>query len=119
MLYTAGASVLERAKRKLKTYHIVRGCGNDVVVPDMVDLDQYRSGVLTWDGLKVNYLAKLMRPEADEWMKHVAEEAVSVDVVLVDEEKDAEHSCRKLLAEMMMSMFSGRLKLKHMGELTG
>ena len=118
MLYTESVSVLKRIKRKVKVYYIVKDQGNDDVVPDQVDLDQYRSQVLTWEGLKVNYLAKLMRPEADEWMRRVSEEAVSDDVALVDEEKDVEHSCRKFLAEMMVSMFSGRLKLRYVGELT-
>ena len=118
MLYTASVSALKRIKRKVKVYHIIKNHGNDAVVPDQVDLDQYRSRVLTWEGLRVNYLAKLMRPEADEWMRRVSEEAVSIDVVLVDEEKDAGHSCRKFLAEMMVSMFSGRLKLRYVGELT-
>ena len=118
MLYTESVSALKRIKRKVKVYYIVKDHGNDVVVPDQVDLDQYRSQVLTWEGFKVNYLAKLMRPEADEWMSRISEEAVSNDVVLVDEEKDAEHSCRKFLAEMIVNMFSGRLKLRYAGELT-
>ena len=118
MLYTTGVSALSRIKMKVKVYYVVKDHGNDVVVPDQVDLDQYRSRALTWEGFEVNYLAKLMRSEADEWMRRVSEEAVSDDVVLVDEEKDAEHSCRKFLAEMMVSMFSGRLKLCYMGELT-
>jgi len=118
MLYTSSVSALKRIKRKVKVYYILKDHGNDVVVPDQADLDQYRSRVLTWEGFKVNYLAKLMRSEADEWMRHVSEEAVSDDVVLVDEEKDDEHSCRKFLAEMMVSMFSGRLKFRYMGKLT-
>jgi len=118
MLYTTSVSAFKRIKRKVKVYYIVKDHGNDVVMPDRVDLDHYRSRVLTWEGFKVNYLAKLMRPEADEWMRRVSEEAVSNDVVLVDEEKDTEHSCRKFLAEMMVSMFSGRLKFHYMGELT-
>ena len=118
MLYTTSISALKRIKRKVKVYYIIKDHGNDVVVPDQVDLDHYRSRVLTWDGFKVNYLAKLMRPEADEWMRHVSKEAVSEDVVLVDEEKDVEYSYRKLLAEMMVNMFSGHLKLRYVGELT-
>jgi len=118
MLYTTSVSSLKRIKRKVKVYYIVKDHGNDAVIPDLVDIDQYRSGVLTWEGFKVNYLAKLMRSDAVEWMRRVSVEAVSEDAVLVDEEKDAEYSCRKLLAEMMMNMFSGHLRLRYVGELT-
>jgi len=117
VLYTACVSVLEKVKRKVKVHYLVRNHGNDVVVPDQPDLDQFRNGVLTWQGFKVNYLAKLMRPEAEEWMKRVSGEASSGDVVLVDEEEDVEHCYRVLLAEMMMNMFSGKMKLRYMGEL--
>ena len=117
MLYTACISVLEKSKRKVKVYYLMRSHGNDVVVPDQLDLDQFRNGVLTWQGFKVNYLAKLMRPEAEEWMKRVSGEASSEGVVLVDEEEDTEHCYRILLAEMMMNMFSGKMKLHYMGEL--
>ena len=116
MLYTACVSVLEKVKRKMKLYHVIGNHGNDVVVPDQQDLDQYRNGVVTWGGFKVNYLAKLMRPEAEEWMKRVSGEAISEDVVLVSEE-DVEHCYRILLAEMMINMFSGQMNVRYMGEL--
>jgi len=118
MLYTANVSAIKRIKRKVKVYYILRNHGNDVVVPDQLDLDHYKSQALTWEGFRVNYLARLMRPEADEWMRRVSEEAVPNDVVLADEEADAKYSYRKLLAEMMVNMFSGRLKLLYAGELT-
>ena len=117
MLYTACVSVLEKVKRKMKVYHVMKNRGNDVVVPDQQDLDQYRNGALTWKGFKVNYLAKLMRPEAEEWMKRVSGEAASEDVVLVGEEEDVEHCYRILLAEMMINMFSGQMNVRYMGEL--
>lgn len=117
MLYTACVSVLEKVERKMKPYYVMKNHGNDVVVPDQVDLDQYRNGVMTWEGFRINYLAKLMRPEADEWMRRVSVEAVSEDVVLVSDEEDVEHCCRILLAEMMVNMFSGQMKLRYMGEL--
>jgi len=114
VLYTAVASVkIER----MKVYRLIRNYGNDAVVPDKLDLDQYRSGMLTWEGLRVSYLAKLMRSEAEEWMRRVSAEAVSHDVVLVSDERDYEHSCRGLLAEMIMSMFSGGKSLRYAGEL--
>ena len=117
MLYTTSLSNLEKIKRKLKPYYIMKNRGNDVVLPDQSDLEQYRNGVLTWQGFRVNYLAKLMRPEAEEWMKRVSGEAVSEDVVLVSEEEDIEHYYRIQLAEMMISMFSGQMNVRYMGEL--
>ena len=117
MLYTSSLSVFEKSKRKLKPYYVMKNRGNDVVTPDQLDLEQYRNGMLTWQGFKVNFLAKLMRPEAEEWMKRVSGEAVSEDVVLVSEEEDVEHCYRIMLAEMMISMFSGRMNVRYMGEL--
>jgi uncharacterized protein YeaO (DUF488 family) len=117
MLHTSSLSVLEKSKRKLKLYYVMKNRGNDVVVPDQLDLEQYRKGVLTWQGFRVNYLAKLMRPEAEKWMKRVSGEAVSEDVVLVSEEEDVEHCYRIFLAEMMISMFSGHMNIRYMGEL--
>ena len=117
MLYTSNLFILKKSKRKLKPYYVMENRGNDVVVPDQLDLEQYRNGVLTWQGFKVNFLAKLMRPEAEEWMKRVSGEAVSEDVVLVGEEEDVEHCYRILLAEMMINMFSGQMNVRYMGEL--
>jgi len=93
--------------------------GNDVIVPDYSDLEQYRKGTLTWEGFKLSYLAKLMKPETEELMKHIATEAVSHDVVLVSDEKGKEHLYRSLLAEMIMNMFSGNMNLQYAGELKG
>jgi len=117
MLYTCSLSMLEKIKRKLKLYYVMKDRGNDVVVPDQSDLEQYGNGVLTWSGFKVNYLAKLMRAEAEEWMKRVSGETVSEDVALVSEGEDVEHCYRILLAEMMVNMFSGQMNLRYMGEL--
>ena len=101
----------------MKPYYLIKNRGNDAVAPDQIDLEQYGSGDLTWQGFKVNYLAKLMRPEAEEWMKRVSSEAVSKNVVLVSDEENVEKCYRKFLAEMMTSMFSGRMNLRYMGEL--
>ena len=117
MLYTTSLSNLEKITRKLKPYYVMKNRGNDAVVPDQSDLEQCRNGVLTWQGFRVNYLAKLMRPEAEEWMRRVSGEAVSEDVVLVSEEEDVEHCYRIQLAEMMISMFSGQMNVRYMGEL--
>jgi hypothetical protein len=117
MLWTCNLSSLKKRKDKLKPYYLIKNRGNDVVVPDQLDLEQYRNGGLTWQGFRVNYLAKLMRPEAEEWMKRVSSEAVSNDVVLVSDEENVENCYRTFLAEMMNSMFSGRMKLRYMGEL--
>lgn len=117
MLWTCSLSSLKKRKDKLKSYYVIKNRGNDVVVPDQFDLEQYRNGDLTWQGFKVNYLAKLMRPEAEEWMKRVSSEAVSEDVVLVSGEENAENRYRVLLAEMMVNMFSGCMNLRYGGEL--
>jgi hypothetical protein len=117
MLWICSLSSLKKRKDKLKPYYLIKNRGNDVVVPDQFDLEQYRNGDLTWQGFRVNYLAKLMRPEAEEWMKRVSSEAVSKDVVLVSDEESAKNCYRTFLAEMMNSMFSGRMKLRYMGEL--
>ena len=96
---------------------MIENRGNDVVTPDQLDFEQYRDGMLPWQGFKVNFLAKLMRPEAEEWMKRVSGEAVSEDVVLVSDEEDVERCYRILLVEMMINMFSGRMNMRYMGEL--
>lgn len=119
MLYTACVSILDEIKRKIKPYYVMTNHGNDTIVPDQSDLEQYKNGALTWKGFKVNYLAKLMKTEAEEWMKHVSVEAVSQNVVLVSDEEDDEHFYRVLLAEMMMNMFSGHMNLRYMGEVEG
>ena len=117
MLYTASVAILEKMKIKMKIHYVMRGHGNDVVVPDQPDLEQYRNGVLTWPGLRINYWAKLMKPEAEEWMKRVSDEAVSDDVVLVSDEEDAERSYRMLLAERLINLFSGHKNVRYAGEL--
>jgi uncharacterized protein YeaO (DUF488 family) len=117
MLYTACTSAFEKFERNMKFYYVMKSHGNDAVMPDQGDLEEYRNGVVTWGGFKVNYLAKLMRPEADEWMRRVSAEAVSEDVVLVSDEEDIEHCYRIQLAEMMINMFSGQMNLRYMGEL--
>ena len=117
MLYTSSIKTLGKLKRKMKPYYLIKNHGNDAVVPDQLDLEQYRNAVLTWQGFKVNYLAKLMTPTAEEWMKNVSREAVSEDVVLVSEEEDLENCYRRLVAEMMINMFSGQMKLRYFGEL--
>ena len=117
MLYTVKVSDLKKIKRKMKVYYIMPNYGNDEVIPDKSDIDYYKNGIITWEGFKLNYSQILMRAEAMEWMQRVSLEAVSEDVVLVDEENDAEFSYRKLLADRMKNMFIGRLNLRYMGEL--
>jgi hypothetical protein len=117
LLYTARLSVFKSIKRKMKPYYLMRNRGNDVVVPDRSDFDQYHGGVMSWEGFKVNYLAKLMRTEAEEWMKRVSVEAVRDDVVLVSDEERYENCYRILLAEMMINMFSGRMSLYYKGDI--
>ena len=117
MLYTASLSALKKQEMRNKPYYVIRNRGNDVVLPDQSDLNHYRSGELTWEGFKVNYLARLMRQEAEEWMRRVSIDATSEDVVIVSDEEDAEHCYRILLAEMIVNMFSGRMNLRYEGEL--
>jgi hypothetical protein len=117
MLWTCSLSSFNKMEDDLKSYYVMKNRGNDAVVPDDFDLDQYSEGDLTWQGFRVNYLAKLMRPEAEEWMKRVCSEAVSEDVVLVSDEENVENCYRTFLAEMMISMFSGHMKLRYLGEL--
>ena len=116
MLFTSSNSVFNKMEQRFKPYYLIRNQGNDVVLPDQSDLEQYRNGSLTWSGFKVNYLAKLMRPEADEWMRRVSGEAVDQEVVLVSEE-NGEHYYRIFLAEMILNMFSGRIDIRYGGEL--
>lgn len=118
MLYTANLTAINKSKTRMKAYQLKENQGNDAVVPDPKDFLRYEAKTLTWKGIKINYLAKLMRKEAEEWMRHASEEAAIQDVVLVDEEANAEDSFRKLLAEMMVSMFSSNLKFRYAGELT-
>jgi len=118
MLYTASVFDLKEINSKMKVYYLMKNYGNNVVVPDQADLDYYRNGILTWEGFKINYLAKIYKKEANEWMKKVSKEAVSKDVVLVDEEKDENHSCRKILAELMKNMYTGKFNFKYVGEIT-
>ena len=116
MLYSCSASVAEK-KRKMKYYYIIRGHGNDVVVPDKSDIDLYNKGVITPKGFELNYGMKLRRNEAYDWMERVSTEASQGDVVLVGEEEGGEKSYRFMLAEMMASMFGGKMNFRYGGEL--
>jgi len=117
MLYTACISAIGKSQAKMKHYYVMNGHGSDVVVPDKLDLDQYRNGVVTWQGFKLNYSMKLMRPEAEEWMRGVSVEAVREDAILVSDEENGKHCYRILLAETMINTFSGQMNLHYMGEL--
>jgi len=119
MLYTASILILDKVKEKIKSYYLIPNRGNDSVLPDKLDLEQYRNKALTWEGFKVSYLAKLMKTEAEEWMKHVSLEATICNVVLVSDEESEKRLYRVLLAEMMMNMFSGHMSLRYEGELKG
>lgn len=117
MLYTSSLSFVEKtSKKKMKPCFIMENRGNDVVVPDRLDLDQCRRGAMTWEGFRANYLTKLMTPEAEEWMRRIASESVNEDVVLISEE-DARNCYRVLLAERIMNMFSGQMRLRYVGEM--
>jgi hypothetical protein len=117
MLYTCSTSVAKKRSGKMKCYYIVHGYGNDAVVPDKRDLDLYKNGAMTAKGFALNYEVKLRGREAYEWMARVSSEAAHEDVVLVSEEEGAEKSCRIMLAEMMSSMFGGKMDFHYMGEI--
>lgn len=117
MLYSCSASVAKKKIEKMKCYYIIRGHGNDVVVPDKSDLDLYKNGVMTTKGFALNYEMKLRRREAYEWMAQVSAEANHGDVVLIGEEEGGEKSYRIILAEMMTSMFGGKVNFRYGGEL--
>jgi hypothetical protein len=117
MLYTCSTSAANEEVAKMKRYYIVLGHGNDSVAPDKHDLDLYKNGVMTDKGFALNYEMKLRSREAYEWMQRVAGEATHEDVVLVGEEEGSEKSCRVMLAEMMASMFGGKMNFRYIGEL--
>jgi hypothetical protein len=118
VLYTASITAINKVGTKMKMYQLKENQGNDAVAPDHGDVLRCEAKILTWKGVKSNYLTKLMREEAIEWMRHVSEEAASQDIVLVDEEANVEESFRRLLAEIMVSMFSSTLRFGYAGELT-
>ena len=104
VLYTANISDLKIIKRKLKVYYLIPNYGNDEVLPDKCDIKHYKNGNISWKGFELNYSQKLMKVKAMEWMQKVSLEAVSEDVVLVDKEKDANYSYRKLLVKRIFQM---------------
>ncbi len=117
MLYTCSKSTAMEKAEKMKRYQISPGHGNDTVAPDKHDLDLCRKGIITEKGFILNYEVKLRSREAYEWMQRVAGEATHEDVVLVGEDERSEKSCRVLLAEMMTSMFGGKMNFRYIGEL--
>lgn len=116
MLYSCSASVAKK-KGNMKYYYIIHGHGNDEVVPDKSDIEMYNSGVITKKGFELNYGIKLRRNEAYDWMERVSAEAGHGDVVLVGDEDKGEKSYRTMLADMMASMFGGKMKFRYKGEL--
>ena len=118
MLYTCLTSAAARKEvKELKHYYVVPGRENDVVTPDGHDLDLYENGIMTEKGFELNYETKLRSREAYEWMARVSAEATHEDVVLVGEEEWAGKSHVTMLAEMMVSMFGGRMNFRYVGEL--
>ena len=116
MLYSCSASVAKK-KENMKYYYIIHGHGNDAVVPDKSDIDLYDKGVITRKGFELNYGIKLRRNEAYDWMERVSVEAGHGDVVLVGDEEGEEKIYRTVLAEMMASMFGGKMKFRYGGDL--
>lgn len=117
MLYSCSTSVAKKMTGEMKHYFVVRGHGNDEVVPDKRDVDLYKKGVMTAKGFALNYEVKLRTHEAYEWMARVSAEASHKDVVLIGGEEEADKICRTMLAEMMASMFGGNMNFRYVGEL--
>jgi hypothetical protein len=118
MLYTCLTLAAARKEaKKMKHYYILPSRGNDVVTPDRHDLDLYKNGIMTEKGFALNYEMKLRSREAYEWMARVSAEATHEDVVLVGEEERAGKSHVNMLAEMMASMFGGKMNFRYVGEL--
>lgn len=118
MLYTAPVSVDKKIKSGMRLYYLIEGHGNDAVSPDRLDIEHYKNGKITWRGFANNYSVKLMKPAAEEWMRRVAVEAAKEDVVLASDEEADKPCYRKILAEMILNMFSGQLNLQYLGELS-
>ena len=114
MLYSCSVSAAKK-KGNMKYYYVIHGHGNDAVVPDKSDIDLFKRGIITPKGFELNYGMKLRRNEAYDWMERVSAEAGHGDVVLVGEGE--ERSYRFMLAEMMASMFGGKMKFRYKGEL--
>jgi hypothetical protein len=117
MLYTCSVSAAKKTTKQMKRYLLTPGHGNDAVTPDKRDLKLYKNGVITQKGFALNYEVKLRSQQAHEWMARVSEEATHEDILLISEEETPQNSCRTKLAEMMNSMFGGRMNLKYAGEL--
>ncbi len=117
MLYTSSLAHIQKVPTKMKQYFIISGHGNDDVAPDKRDTELYNKGKITAKGFALNYDVKLRSKAAQGWMERVSIEASHEDVVLVGEEDQAETSPRKMLAEMMYSMFGGRNNFRYAGEL--
>lgn len=117
MLYTCSPSTIGKAAAKMKLHCIDSGQGNDAVAPDKHDLELLRNGVMTYKGFLLNYEMKLRSPEAYEWMQRVSAQAAHEDVLLIGEEEGKEKNCRVVLAEMMTSMFGGKMNFRYIGEL--
>ena len=115
-IYTCSRRDLERMPNTIKRYFIIPGHNNAPVLPDPTDLNNFQRGMISWQGFQVTYLSKLMRPEATEWMKRILYDDSVKEIVLVDEEPNAAHAPRVLLAELMMNMFSGQVKMRYTRE---
>jgi hypothetical protein len=117
MLYTCSVSAAKRKTREMKHYFVMPDQGNDEVAPDKRDIEFYKNGTITAKGFALNYEMKLRSQEAYKWMARVSAEASHEDIVLIGEDDQTENSPRKMLAEIMFSMFGGRMNFRYAGEL--
>ena len=117
MLYTCSSSKAKTKVREMKQFFVDRNHGNDEVAPEKLHLDLYKKGDMTSKGFALNYEMKLRSSEAYKWMAKVSAEAIHDDVVLIGGTEEVDKTCRKLLAEMMVSMFGGKMNFRYAGEI--
>jgi len=110
--------------RETILYYVMRNRGNNEVAPsglllEWVSLQKEKWGKqwmkISWIKYEKEYLDQLQRFQpAHEWMRKIAEEAKTSNVILICHEKDFRYCHRKLLAQEIARRFS----VEYKGELT-
>ena len=101
------------ADRDLEVIYIMIHRGNPEVEPDLATLDLYKRGLISWSRYEAAYLMKLEEREAIRWMRDIAREAHSRDVVLVCFEKHP--PCHRFV---LARAISERFGVPYLGELS-
>ncbi len=117
MLYTSSISKAQTKAQGMKQFFIDRSHGNNEVAPEKTHINLYKSGEMTEKGFALNYEMKLRSNQAYDWMAKVSALAIHEDVVMINGEDQIDKLCRKMLAEMMFSMFGGKMNFRYAGEL--